>query len=76
MADCSNPAAWLEYMADRIAHSAVPSLGVSVWLSYLLHIPYSILVVSLSVGQIISGICGTFLVHIIERAYTFHQEGI
>jgi uncharacterized membrane protein len=55
---------------------AVPSLGVSVWLSYLLHIPYSILVVSLSVGQIISGICGTFLVHIIERAYTFHQEGI
>jgi uncharacterized membrane protein len=54
----------------------VPSLGVSLWLSYLLHLPYGMLAVSLSVGQIICGICGVFLIHAMAKVYLFHKEGI
>lgn len=54
----------------------VPSLVVSLWLSYLLHLPYGMLVASLSVGQIISGICGIVLIHAMARVYVFHKEGI
>lgn len=45
-----------------------PGLGVPVWLSYLLKIPYSILVASLLVGQFISGITGMMLVRALEKA--------
>lgn len=40
----------------------IPALGVSLWLSALLNIPYPALAASLLVGQFISGIAGAILV--------------
>ena len=54
----------------------VPSLVVSLWLSYLLQLPYGMLVVNLSIGQLPSAICGVFLIHALANVYIFHQEGI
>lgn len=39
-----------------------PGLIVPVWLSYLLGVPYSVLAVSLVIGQIVPGIAGVLLV--------------
>lgn len=47
----------------------VPSLGVSLWLSYLLNIPYGVLVSSLSIGQIPPAIVGVFLIHALQHVY-------
>ena len=46
----------------------LPGLGVPVWLSYLLKIPYDILAASLLVGQFISGITGMLLIRALEKA--------
>ena len=46
----------------------LPGLGVPVWLSYLLKIPYGILAVSLLVGQFIAGITGMLLIRALEKA--------
>lgn len=54
----------------------VPSVVVSLWLSFLLHLPYRVLVVSLSMGQLPAAICGVFLIHALAKGYIFHQEGI
>lgn len=51
-----------------VAVTLLPGLGVPVWLSYLLKIPYSILAASLLVGQFISGIVGMMLVRALEKA--------
>lgn len=40
----------------------IPSLLVPIWLSYLIHVPYSVLFISLLVGQVIPGIVGAILV--------------
>lgn len=45
-----------------------PGFGVPLWLSYLLQIPYIVLVASLLVGQFISGITGMMLVRALEKA--------
>lgn len=45
----------------------VPGLGVSTWLSYLLHMPYPALALSLCIGQIIPVICGVLLVKALKR---------
>lgn len=45
----------------------VPGLGVSVWLSFLLHMPYPALAFSLCIGQIIPAICGFLLVKALEH---------
>jgi uncharacterized membrane protein len=39
-----------------------PGLLVPIWLSYLIHVPYSILAVSITIGQIIPGVVGVLLV--------------
>lgn len=39
-----------------------PGLLVPIWLSYLIHVPYSILAMSITIGQIIPGIVGVLLV--------------
>lgn len=39
----------------------VPSLMVPLWLSYLINVPYLVLVLSIGVGQIIPGIVGVLL---------------
>lgn len=45
----------------------VPGFGVSVWLSYLLHLPYLPLAASLCIGQAFPAVCGVLLVKAIER---------
>lgn len=40
----------------------IPGLLVPVWLSYLLHVPYKVLAVSLCLGQVIPSIAGVLLV--------------
>ena len=40
----------------------VPGLGVSIWLSYLLNLPYTALAMSLCIGQIIPALVGVLLV--------------
>ena len=44
-----------------------PTLLVPIWLSYLLKIPYLVLVLSLGIGQIIPGIVGVFLAMYLEK---------
>jgi uncharacterized membrane protein len=39
-----------------------PTLLVPIWLSYLIHVPYITLVISLGVGQILPGILGVLIV--------------
>jgi uncharacterized membrane protein len=39
-----------------------PGLIVPIWLSYIIHVPYAALAVSLCIGQIIPGIVGVVLV--------------
>jgi len=44
-----------------------PALIVPVWLSYLIGVPYHILVISLSIGQIIPAFVGYILVKMLEK---------
>ena len=46
----------------------VPGLGVSTYLSYLLHVPYSALALSLCIGQTVPAVCGAVLVNVLQRA--------
>jgi len=45
----------------------VPGLGVSVWLSILLKIPYAIMATNLLLGQIIPGIIGVLLIKFLSK---------
>ena len=51
-----------------VAVTLLPGLGVPVWLSYILKIPYLVLAASLLVGQFISGIAGMMLINAMEKA--------
>lgn len=57
---CGNWIIWL-------AITLVPGLGVPVWLSVLLDLPYWLLASSILVGQCISGFAGMLLVTALER---------
>lgn len=46
----------------------VPGLGVPSYLSYLLHVPYSVLTTSLCIGQSVPAVCGVVLVNVLQRA--------
>ena len=46
----------------------VPGLGVPSYLSYLLHVPYSVLATSLCIGQSVPAVCGVVLVNGLQRA--------
>ena len=46
----------------------VPGLGVSSYLSYLLHVPYSVLATSLCIRQSVPAVCGVVLVNVLQRA--------
>ena len=46
----------------------VPGLGVSSYLSYLLHVPYSVLATSLCIGQSVPAVCGVVLLNVLQRA--------
>ncbi len=47
----------------------IPALGVSLWLAFLLGIPYPALALSLLVGQAISGIAGALLVQALSKVW-------
>ncbi|PWM78585.1 MAG: QueT transporter family protein [Phascolarctobacterium sp.] len=52
-----------------MAITLVPGLGVPVWLSVLLDIPYLVLVSTLLVGQFVCGIAGMALVTALEKTF-------
>jgi uncharacterized membrane protein len=54
-------------VAAFLAITLIPGLGVPVWLSWILHIPYWTLVPSLLVGQAVSGLCGALLLLALRR---------
>ncbi len=54
---------WIIWLAITL----VPGLGVPVWLSVLLDLPYWLLASSILVGQCISGFAGMMLVTALER---------
>lgn len=45
----------------------IPTLLVPIWLSYLLKLPYGMLVLSVGVGQIIPSIVGVLLIKYLEK---------
>lgn len=45
----------------------VPGLLVPIWLSYLIHVPYKVLAISLCIGQIIPSIVGVLLLKQLRR---------
>lgn len=45
----------------------VPGLMVPIWLSYIFHVPYSVLAISLIIGQIIPGLVGVILVKSLKK---------
>ena len=45
----------------------VPGLGVPSYLSYLLHVTYSVLATSLCIGQSVPAVCGVVLVNVLQR---------
>ncbi|MDF2524621.1 MAG: hypothetical protein K0R31_2262 [Clostridiales bacterium] len=47
----------------------IPGLLVPVWLSYLINVPYSVLAVSVTIGQIIPGIVGVLLVKRLKNIF-------
>lgn len=47
----------------------VPGLGVPIWLSYCLGVPYGPLALSLCIGQIVPAIAGFVLVGVVEKRF-------
>lgn len=46
----------------------IPGLVVPIWLSYLTHVPYMLLAISLCIGQIIPAIVGVILVKQLKKS--------
>ena len=44
------------------------SFSFGAYLSYLLHVPYSVLATSLCIGQSVPAVCGVVLVNVLQRA--------
>lgn len=45
----------------------IPTLVVPIWLSYIINVPYGVLVLSLGIGQILPSIVGVILVKYLEK---------
>lgn len=45
----------------------LPTILVPIWLSYLIHVPYGILAVSIGMGQILPSIVGVLIVKYLEK---------
>lgn len=48
----------------------IPTFLVPIWLSYLIHVPYLILVINIGLGQILPSIVGVFIVKYLEKPLT------
>ncbi|HVI39855.1 MAG TPA: QueT transporter family protein [Anaerovoracaceae bacterium] len=44
-----------------------PTILVPIWLSYLIHVPYLVLVINIGLGQILPSIIGVFIVKYLEK---------
>lgn len=55
-----------------LAITLIPGLGVPIWLSVLLDLPYWLLASTVLVGQLISGFVGMILVTALERYEVFN----
>ena len=55
--------------AAFLSISLIPGLGVPLWLSWLLHIPYFVLMPSVMVGQVISGAFGALLLSVLKHRF-------
>lgn len=58
--------------AVMLAITLIPGLGVPIWLSLLLDLPYWLLASTVLVGQLISGVVGMVLVTALERCEIFN----
>jgi len=47
----------------------IPTILVPIWLSYLIHVPYPTLVVSIGIGQILPSIVGVLLAKYLEKPF-------
>ena len=54
----------------------IPGMGVPIYLSYLLEVPYFALAFSLCIGQIIPAVCGVLLVKVLERTLGISKGSI
>lgn len=45
----------------------IPTLLVPAWLTYLIHVPYGVLVLSIGIGQIFPSILGVLIVRYLEK---------
>jgi uncharacterized membrane protein len=48
----------------------IPTFLVPIWLSYIIHVPYQVLVVTIGLGQIVPGMVGIILVKYLEKPLT------
>lgn len=48
----------------------VPALGVAIWLSAILNIPYGVMALNLLVGQVIPAVVGVMLIGAVERVFS------
>jgi uncharacterized membrane protein len=48
-----------------------PTLLVPIWLSYILGVPYAVLVLSIGVGQILPSIVAVFIVKYLEKPFRY-----
>ena len=48
----------------------IPTVLVPIWLSYLIHVPYLILVVNIGLGQILPSVVGVLIVKYLEKPLT------
>jgi hypothetical protein len=49
-----------------------PGLIVPIWLSPILGLPYSVLAISLCIGQILPGLVGVILIRQLEKVLSHH----
>lgn len=57
----------INIMLTALPILVIPTLLVPIWLSYILNVPYGILVISVGVGQILPSIVGVMLVKYLEK---------
>lgn len=62
------------YVVTFLAITLIPGLGVPIWLSIILDIPYGLLVAGLLVGQAISGFCGALLLLALRRRFVGEES--
>ncbi len=61
-------------LAAALAITFIPGLGVPVWLSFLLRLPYPATAAGVLFGQAISGACGGLLLSALKKRFAAENE--